>query len=350
MSVAGLMGSVLIALIPMAVAIVAAIGVLIAVRRASAAVRIGYALLILALPVAVMLGFILLLEEYGREISTGLPVALFAFIGIPLMAVWWFRRRHPVRLETGAPVSPTVRSFRLTFRYWRLELALVALVVLVVFTENPVSHKINDYAGRIYLNIATAHFDLSGHKFDVPVRFFYSVYEELGHWPYPREGRHEPATLQLSVLLPDLRPYHHEDRDRWTRDDDALGDRVEIALLNDPPLSFVGSMARLAREDPQDVRASDDDLAVFDIDPQEVSLKALGQPPFFIPEDASKNLVIHCAPPGDQPASECMAMTVFRDDLALTYRFAPEHLPDWQRMDREVRQLLDSLSVELDAP
>ncbi|WP_017926946.1 hypothetical protein [Thioalkalivibrio sp. HL-Eb18] len=350
MSVVDLLGSVLIALIPMAVAIVAAIGVLIAVRRASAAVRIGYALLVLALPVAVMLGFTRLLEEYAREMSAGLPVALFAFIGIPLMVVWWFRRRHPVRLETGAPAAPTVHSFRLTFRYWRLELALVVLLVLVVFTENPVSRMINDYAGRIHLKVATAHFDLSGHKFDVPVRFFYFVHEELGHWPRPGEGRHEPATLQLSTLLPDLRPYHHEDRDRWTRGDDALGDRVEIMLLNEPPPGFIGPMGRLARENPQDGRTSDDGLVMFETDPQETDPKGPGSSSFFVPKDASNDLVIRCAPPGEPPAPECIAMTAFRDDLALTYRFTLEHLPDWNRIDREVRQLLDSLSVEGDAP
>lgn len=99
-----------------------------------------------------------------------------------------------------------------------------AFIVWVVFSL--LNNWVLDRASDHYLADGVVRIELpSGRKLNIPERYMYwEGFIKHGRWPRPKEGRVKVEAFNFDALLPDLRPFHQEDRAKW----EALGygDRV----------------------------------------------------------------------------------------------------------------------------
>ncbi len=77
--------------------------------------------------------------------------------------------------------------------------------------------------------------ELAGKHFDIPVRYMYGrAMAYYGYWPTPKSGRTHVDYIDLTMLLPDLRPYYKEDDARWK--ELGHGDRVYVTFSSYPSI------------------------------------------------------------------------------------------------------------------
>lgn len=116
---------------------------------------------------------------------------------------------------------------------WFVAGAVLALVIVWLVKSWPEAGDI--YAMKIHqremknLESEVVQIDLAGHYFNVPMRYMYGeAREKYRRWPTAKKERTKVDYFNLSMLLPDLRPYYPEDDVRWNAQ--GHGDRVEIMV------------------------------------------------------------------------------------------------------------------------
>ncbi|NJM32209.1 MAG: hypothetical protein HC848_04220 [Limnobacter sp.] len=174
------------------------------------------------------------------------------------------------------------------------------------------------------------------HQFNIPMRYTYRMaIEKHGRWPKAKPNRVDAQYIRISTMLPDLKPYHVEDDEKWK----ALGwgDRLEATLSSETPRDFIKMREKFLNDEEKYFRRAEDKQGL---------LRFVGQGGFqdrYFAKTSDLNLYFYCNPEpktaGRSPS--CTAYTRYGDNLSLNYSFAKEKLEEWKRIHTQFTTLLN---------
>lgn len=227
---------------------------------------------------------------------------------------------------------------------------VLLVTVLLAAATILVACKPSEEKSKMNLDTGVVRVDIDGHRFDVPLRYMYSyAVETYGRWPTPKKEVKKVGALNISVLLPDLRPYYKEDEARWRMR--GHGDKAEvmIAKFRGPKENWEKgqSMSReLIEKFISEGRFYKKSPDVYDL----IHYTDANKEPndngdtYF-----SKNLKLELKcdsikPPkgsGDFWSPSCKVTSNYGSGLVLEYYYALKYLPQWKEIDDGLKAMFD---------
>ncbi|VUZ26588.1 Uncharacterised protein [uncultured Comamonas sp.] len=178
---------------------------------------------------------------------------------------------------------------------------------------------------------------LNDRYYDIPQRYTYGqTIEKYGRWGTPKSERIKVGTMEITVLLPDMRPYFPEDDALWVKT--GWGAKVYANITNSLGASdwFDYIREKYINNTYQYYSRRDDvyDLMVF---------KSNGYShDTYFPKNDEVQLVISCSKgneniPDFSPG--CQVKSNYSPGIVLKYSYSKEYLPDWMKIDIELKRL-----------
>jgi hypothetical protein len=182
--------------------------------------------------------------------------------------------------------------------------------------------------------------ELSGKKFNIPVRYFYGEsVEKRGGWQRPKEDRVKLDYIHISVLLPDLRPFYSQDSKRWN----ALGhgDRLQAKLRKSRSGDWFESLMN------RTASRVKNGLSVKLPDKYGLRAYQTQTGPLYVPQDSDYEVVIRCNPPESVPSPSCDVKSSYpgRDDFAVEYYFSAKHFSQWRQINSSLMEKFQDFEI-----
>lgn len=216
---------------------------------------------------------------------------------------------------------------------------IVVAVLVVLYTQTATDTKSESRD----LDRELVRIRLSEQNFDIPLRYLYGqAIEKYHQWPRPKKKRVPVKALSLSVLLPDLRPYHKEDDARWVVR--GHGDRLEVSIMK--PVGGEGWYKFVRGFTNQEVASG-----VSAKEPDVYGLASYMTPlgPKYFPLDDSRVLSISCVGANrknDAVSHSCKVKSYYRPGIVLEYYYGLKYLPHWSEIDDGLKTMFDRLSAD----
>ena len=241
---------------------------------------------------------------------------------------FFFHPRRPV----GGLSAPSALFRRLSL--WRViprttTLAIFSVVMAACGQSAQEKSATNLASGRVRVEIG-------GHRFDVPLRYLYGhAIETYGRWPTPKKDVASMGALNLSVLLPDMRPYYKEDDARWKVK--GHGERVEVMITN-----FRGPAPNWGRRKKINQEVIEKFIAegrFYKKAPDIFELVHYSKKTGDIYFSSDRQLQINCDPALPLKGAEdfwspsCKVKSDYLPYLVLEYYYALKYLPQWKEID-----------------
>lgn len=227
-------------------------------------------------------------------------------------------------------------------------LCLAAAGYLVIVSMMLTACELSEEKSERNLEIGVMRIEIGGHRFDVPLRYMYShALATHGQWPTPKKEVVKVDALNLSVLLPDLRPYYREDDARWK--ERGHGDKVEVSLAKpvggltawyDWYESSLGRTNQLAAEGRFYNKMADTGGLIH------FSEKTSDR---YYAQDG-RRLTISCdnaePPVGLQEfySPSCKVRSNYKPGLIVEYYYALKYLPQWKEIDDGLKAMFDKFA------
>lgn len=232
--------------------------------------------------------------------------------------------------------------------FW-LAVALFAASVMLT------ACKPSDQKSQSNLDTGVMRIDIDGHRFDVPLRYMYSyALATYGRWPTPKKEVAQVDALNLSVLLPDMRPYYKEDDIRWKERGNGDKAEVMIAKFRGPKKNW--GMRKMNQEfvaESPHYKREPDVHGLFHYGDANRLPYDNGDRYFYLSQD--RKLEISCSPA--HPAEgvkgfwspSCSVVSDYRPYLVLEYSYALKYLPQWKEIDDRMKAMFDKFAQSAQA-
>ena len=179
--------------------------------------------------------------------------------------------------------------------------------------------------------------ELEGRNFDVPLRYLYGqAFEKHGRWPKPKPGRVKVKALDLSVLLPDLRPYFQEDDARWNTPGAVNRVHVGITYLARADFFEFNRQRLLSGQEDIYYKRTEDKYGLIHFEPTRG-----GDNRYFAKNEEVKYF-LSCIPPVHtkyKTYPKCRARSLYAPGIILDYSYSSEYIDRWEELDRRLRDL-----------
>jgi hypothetical protein len=181
--------------------------------------------------------------------------------------------------------------------------------------------------------------DLAGVMMDIPLHYMYAQsIEKWGTWHRPEKERAKVSALHLSMLLPDLRPYHIRDADKWK--DSGHADRAEILVeIDKQPGKWFASLRKQMTE-----YAAAGKLDGKANDRYGLTHYSESNADTYLANDGLE-LSITCDRKDEMtPSPNCSVKASYGQGLTLNYFYGLESLPRWREIDGRLRQKMNKFT------
>lgn len=221
-------------------------------------------------------------------------------------------------------------------RLKQIAFSVLAVMLLVACDENTKEKSMEN------LEKGIVKIEISGHKFDVPLRYMYSeTYEKYGGWPTPKQERSSVDYLNMSVLLPDMRPYYPEDREKW----EALGngDKMRFSIskhkhsYGEKWLSYIYGLYDSGLMKTHSVK-NGDVYGFVRFDPAQGN----GSSKLIRLDYPDTHMDCDLNPSPEMVSPGCSGETLYKDSILVSYSYSTKYLPVWEKIDEAIRKKLDS--------
>lgn len=185
--------------------------------------------------------------------------------------------------------------------------------------------------------------ELGGHRYNVPIWYTYGqTVEKQGRWLRAKPERVKVRALTISVLLPDLRPYHKEDDAYWK--ERGHGKRLEATITNS--LGEPDWFKRLknyyfgSTKKPGTEISNNDVYGLIQFEDKGLGIR-------YFPLNIDLQLTITCDSeknntPAETPFStSCKVKTNYKDGIAIEYYYGKRNLELWREIDIKLKRLFD---------
>lgn len=174
---------------------------------------------------------------------------------------------------------------------------------------------------------------IEGDKFNIPLRYMYGeAIEKRGEWPTPKKERVKVGAINLSLILPELKPYYLEDENLWKLP--GHGVQVRVGLMK--PVGSPSWHAWLIEYVNKRTLAGEY-IKKNNIYGLHHYIEKIGDR--YFPLDGLK-LTITCNKQGEVKYPSCKTKSNYRKGLVLEYYYGIEHLSDWKMIDHNLKKCL----------
>lgn len=231
----------------------------------------------------------------------------------------------------------------------KIKYLIVALVFVAVayplsstYLENRAKEKsANNLENGVIL------YDLEGYQFDVPLKYYYLIYQKTNRWPTPKKER-QAVGPSIYVVLPDMLPFSEQTTEKF----EARGwkDKMRITLRSREYLDDLGwfkkrkdkfTIIGLSGEAPGLIHLIDHHGAVVENDKNydHLFLKSVDNFEEYFYMRCHRNLQ-----EGGMPFPSCKLHAKYKK-LKLEITFSREHIADWEKIMTDSVKLLDDFRV-----
>jgi len=212
--------------------------------------------------------------------------------------------------------------------------------------------KPSEEKSQLNLDTGVMRIEIGGHRFDVPLRYMYSyALATYGRWPSPKEEIAKVGALNISVLMPDMRPYFKEDDALWK--EKGHGDKVEVSIAEfRGPVSNWKSGYKINQEL---VDKFISENRFYKVAPEAYGLVHYLEKTGDTYFSKQGQLEIKCDPIKPPTGLEgswspsCMIKSKYRPYLVLEYSYALKYLPQWKEIDDGLKAMFDRFGQSVQA-
>src|SRR5574337_797839 len=182
--------------------------------------------------------------------------------------------------------------------------------------------------------------EISGTRLNIPMRYMYGeAVEKWGGWPKAKKERKIVRSIRLSMLLPDLRGYFPQDDVRWKVL--GQGDKMRVLILEqDPSKNWFAWSRETTRNLALQGNLHKELPTIYGL-----SRFQEGDGEEYFADDG-RELILHCNSGASGPSPSCRAKSSYRYGIALQYTYSRSYLPEWERIDNDLKSLLEKLSSD----
>lgn len=247
---------------------------------------------------------------------------------------------RPVRVATTRVVlSRSYGHFDMRFRLIHIAFGVVVFgsaILVSTWLLGLGSHQVQ--VPDLHDQVVKA--ELSGKKFNIPVRYFYGEsVEKRGGWQRPNEDRVKVDYIHISVLLPDLRPFYSQDSKRWN----ALGhgDRLQATLRKSRSGDWFESLMN------RTASRVKNGLSVKLPDKYGLRAYQTQTGPLYVPQDSDYEVIIRCNPTESVPSPSCDVKSSYpgRDGFAVEYYFSAKHFSQWRQINSSLMEKFQEFEI-----
>ena len=234
----------------------------------------------------------------------------------------------------------------------KIKYLVVSLILLVVLylLGSAYWERVKETRSAKNLESGVILYDLEGYKFNVPLKYYYLIYQKTGVWPTPKKERQSVKSFEIDVVLPEMLPYSEQTAEKF----EARGwkDEMWITLSrrNKVMDDFGGwfqkwkhqfSVVGESSEAPGLVYLIDHQGPVDDEDKNynHMFLKSVDNFDEYFYISCVRNLK-----EGGVPFPSCKLNTKY-GELKMELTFSRKYLRDWTNIMAESAKLLDSFRV-----
>lgn len=166
---------------------------------------------------------------------------------------------------------------------------------------------------------------IEGDKFNIPLRYMYGeAIEKRGKWPSPKKERAKVGAINLSVILPELKPYYREDEHLWKLPGHGVQLRVSLMKPVGSKNWYTGLLNRMNKRVQDGVRVKKENIYEL------FHFSGPRSDRFFPLEDLK--LAITCDKSEFVEYPSCKVKSNYDEGLVLEYYYGIEHLSSWKKM------------------
>jgi len=188
------------------------------------------------------------------------------------------------------------------------------------------------------LETGVVRIEIDGHRFNIPLRYMYGeAIVKYKRWPTPKKDRVQVGYLNLSMLLPDLKPYYPEDEVKWK--ELGPGDRIEVSIAKGSrgPDWYQAVLKRTMEGNFYQKEKNIYGLMHF-------SPKGELSPVYL---SIDKNpIYIYCSRPDLVDSPGCSVRSSYLTGVVLDYTYGVKYLPQWRKIDDALKKLFDKFALE----
>jgi len=261
-------------------------------------------------------------ELWGRSLMVFRKLSMFAY-SISHSAI------QMVKLAVGSMSKPKLLSIAIPVK--RL-LLFVFLVLAITSCSSPENEK-----SEVNLETSVVKIEIEGKRFDVPLRYMYGeAIIKYKRWPTPKKERVKVGALNLSMLLPGLKPYYPEDEAKWK--ELGPGDRIRVSIAKGKRESdWYQALLKQILENGFYYKEKDAyGLMHF---PPKGRLS-----PLYL--SVNERVSIYCSRADLVDFPGCSVRSSYLNGIVLDYSYGVKYLSQWKTIDKKIKKLFDSFAVE----
>ena len=182
-------------------------------------------------------------------------------------------------------------------------------------------------------------YELAGHNFDVPLKYYHTIYLKTGKWPTPKKDRVKVKHFQVDALLPDFKPYSQENAEKFIEAGERDILHISFSLWDNIPIEELLSGYRKVY-DVKNLGLSKNFPGLLQIEIKSKKTKKIQNYLYLLPSEMRKNHFIITCQSGRQDES-CHVTEKYKD-IEISYYHNQRGLNNWQTIHNNVIKLLNS--------
>lgn len=209
---------------------------------------------------------------------------------------------------------------------------------MIIFFQLVGCGKTDEEKSQMNLDTGMVKILIEGNKFNIPLRYMYGeAIEKRGKWPTPKKVRAKVGAINLSVILPELKPYYREDEHLWKLPGHGVQLRVSLMKPVGSKIWYAGLLNRMNKRVQDGVRVKKKNI---------YELHHFSGPRsdrFFPLEDLK--LAITCDKSEFVEYPSCMVKSNYDEGLVLEYYYSKDALHEWKKIDLGIKKMFDKFRV-----
>jgi len=236
----------------------------------------------------------------------------------------------------------------------KLQYLVIGLIIITVTYPlgSEYLERVKEKISEKNLESGVILYDLEGYQFDVPLKYYYLIYQKTNRWPTPKKERQSVKSFEIDVVLPNMLPFSEQTAEKfeargwkdkmwitlWSHDN-VIGDFGAWFNKNKHKYRILG----FSNEAPSLIHIIDHRGGIIEND------ENYSEKYFKSVNDFNEYFYIQCEHESTKvfPTYPSCKLHTKYGELKLTLTFARKHMSDWEEILNNAVKLLDRFKVSI---
>ncbi len=199
--------------------------------------------------------------------------------------------------------------------------------------------KSNYFTDRGFDKNPIVQYRIAGIDLDIPRNYHYGKYELFQKWPDVNEGRHDENSARIVILFPTFESVDQKNLQLFQRR--GLGQKIRITIEKFDSYHPENKINNLERANAL-IKNLEPKFGLIHYKEMNTFNGNLKNDLFMKYQDNEVVISAECGAMNLTLMPSCQFNQVLTNNIRFSYYFSREYLPQWQKIDTEVKKLLSS--------